>query len=228
MADMMTETPTTPTEGRTSSEAAVTNLLSSSDGAANDPTTGNLQQQREVQQRERFAATVDEGKSADDAKPAEDAKPDGPPETYEFKAPEGKEYDAAVLEPFAEAAREANLTQDAAQKILDRMAPALAARQQEQVTAVRTGWLESSRMDKEFGGERLQENLSAAKRALDSYAAPEFRKLLDDTGLGNHPEVIRMLVRVGKSMNEDSFVSGGAAFKGARDLAAKLYPNTPS
>jgi len=218
MADMMTETPTTPTEGRTSSEAAVTNLLSSSDGAANDPTATN-------QQRERFAPAEN---PAEEDKPAEDAKPDGPPETYEFKAPEGKEYDAAVLEPFAEAAREANLTQDAAQKILDRMAPALAARQQEQVTTVRTGWLESSRADKEFGGERLQENLSAAKRALDSYAAPEFRKLLDDTGLGNHPEVIRMLVRVGKSMNEDSFVKGGAAFKGTHDLAAKLYPNTPS
>ena len=220
MAEMMTETPTTPTEGRTSSEAAVTNLLSSSDGTAKDPTAGTQQQQRE-----RFAPTE---KSEEEDKPAEEAKPDGPPEMYEFKAPEGKEYDNAVLEPFAEAAREANLTQDAAQKILDRMAPALAARQQEQVAAVRTGWLESSRTDKEFGGEKLQENLSAAKRALDSYAAPEFRKLLDDTGLGNHPEVIRMLVRVGKSMNEDSFVSGGAAFKGTHDLAAKLYPNTPS
>ena len=222
MAELMTETPTTPTEGRTSSEAAATNLLSSSDGTAT-----TQQQQRDSQHKERFAGTGEE-KSTEDAKPAEEAKPDGPPETYEFKAPEGKEYDDAVLKPFAEAAREANLTQDAAQKLLDRMAPALAERQQEQVAAVRTGWLESSRADKEFGGDKLQENLSAAKRALDSFAAPEFRKLLDDTGLGNHPEVIRMLVRVGKSMNEDSFVAGGAAFKGSRDLAAKLYPNTPS
>jgi len=219
----MTEPPTTPTEGTTSSEAAATNLLSSRDGAATDPTA------KTQQSRERFAeTTTEDAKSAEEAKLAEDAKPDGPPETYEFKAPEGREYDAAVLTPFAEAAREANLTQDAAQKILDRMAPALAARQQEQVSAVRNGWLDASRTDKEFGGERLQENLSAAKRALDSFAAPELRKLLDDTGLGNHPEVIRMLVRVGKGMNEDSFVSGGAAFKGTRDLAAKLYPNTPS
>ena len=217
MAEAMTETPTTPTEGTTSSEAAARNLLSSS-----DPVATTQQQQRDPQQGERFAATAEE------TKPTEETKSEGVPEKYEFKAPEGKAYDNAVLEPFAEAAREANLTQDAAQKILDRMAPALAARQQEQVAAVRTGWLESSRTDKEFGGDKLQENLSAAKRALDSYAAPEFRKLLDDTGLGNHPEVIRMLVRVGKSMNEDSFVAGGAAFKGTQDLAAKLYPNTPS
>ena len=217
MAELMTETPTTPTEGTTSSEAAARNLLSSSDPAAT-----TQQQQRETQQGERFANTAEE------TKPAEETTSEGVPEKYEFKAPEGKAYDNAVLEPFAEAAREANLTQDAAQKILDRMAPALAARQQEQVAAVRTGWLESSRTDKEFGGDKLQENLSAAKRALDSYAAPEFRKLLDDTGLGNHPEVIRMLVRVGKGMNEDSYVAGGAAFKGTQDLAAKLYPNTPS
>jgi len=223
MAELMTETPTTPTEGRTSSEAAAQNLLSSSDSTAT-----TQQQQRDSQPKERFSATAEETKAAEDAKPAEEAEPDGPPETYEFKAPEGKAYDDAVLKPFAEAAREANLTQDAAQKLLDRMAPALAERQKEQVTAVRTGWLASSKEDKEFGGDKLQENLSAAKRALDSFAAPAFRKLLDDTGLGNHPEVIRMLVRVGKSMNEDSFVAGGAAFKGSRDLAAKLYPNTPS
>lgn len=226
MTESMTETPTTPTEGTTSSEAAVQNLLSSSETAAT-----TQQQQREGQRRERFAATeksAEETEPVDKSKSAEEAKPVGPPETYEFKAPEGREYDNAVLEPFAEAAREANLSQDAAQKLLDRMAPALAARQQEQVTAVRTGWLEASRTDKEFGGERLQENLSAAKKALDSYAAPGFRKLLEDTGLGSHPEVIRMLVRVGKGMNEDSFVAGGGAFKGPRDLAAKLYPNTPS
>lgn len=169
----------------------------------------------------------DAAKAAEEAaRLAAEAKPEGAPETYEFKAPEGKEYDAAVLDTFSKAAKEANLTQDAAQKLLEGMAPALVERQLEQVKAIQTGWAEASKTDKEFGGDKLQENLAVAKKAVETYATPELRKLFDDTGLGNHPEVIRMLFKIGKGMSEDKFVAGGAP-KGAADLAAKLYPNSP-
>lgn len=220
MADLTTtETPTTPTEGTTSSEAAATTLLTSTEAVATP-------EQQQADPAAAAAAAAD--KPAEEAKPAaETPKPEGAPEKYEFKAPDGKEYDAAVLEPFSAAAKEAGLTQAAAQTILEKMAPALAARQSEQVTAVQTGWVNDSKSDKEFGGDSLPANLAIAKTALDTFATPEFRKLLDDTGLGNHPEVIRTLVRVGKGLKEDSFVGGGAT-KGPTDIAAKLYPNSPT
>lgn len=216
-----TETPTTPTEGTTSSEAAATTLLSGTEAAttttaaASDPA--------------KPAAAAAAPAATEEAKPAAETKPEsaGPPETYEFKAPEGKQYDSAVLEPFSAAAKEAGLTQDAAQKLLDTMAPKLAERQSEQVKAVQTGWLEASKSDKEFGNENLQANLVTAKKAYDTFATPELKTLLDTSGLGNHPEVIRLMVRIGKSLSEDGFVAGGAP-KGAADLAAKLYPNTPA
>lgn len=68
-------------------------------------------------------------------KSAED-KPQGAPERYEFTAPEGSELDAAVTDAFAGVAKELNLTQEAAQKVVDKMAPLMAQRQAEQVQAV--------------------------------------------------------------------------------------------
>lgn len=215
MSEQTTATPTTPTEGEATSEAVPANLLASTETVAKP--------------EQQLATLVsDTAKPTEEAKPAEVTKPEGAPESYDFKAPEGKEYDATVLEPFSAAAKEANLTQDAAQKLLNSMAPKLAERQQAQVTAIQTGWLEASKTDKEFGGDKLQENLSTAKKALDTFATPEFKKLLDDTGLGNNPEVIRMLIRVGKNVSEDGFVAGSAAPNGQRNIAAKLYPNTPN
>jgi hypothetical protein len=164
-------------------------------------------------------------KPATEEKPA-DTKPEGAPEKYEFTAPEGKEYDAAVLDTFSEAAKEANLTQDAAQKLLEKVAPALAGRHQEQVDAIRNQWVVDSKADKEFGGDKLQENLGIAKKALDTFGSPEFSALLKDSGMGNHPELIRTMYRIGKAISEDSFVSGQPNNKANLNPATVLYDNT--
>lgn len=168
-----------------------------------------------------------------DAKPAEPAKPEGAPEKYEFKAPEGKEYDSQLVESFSEAAKDANLTQDAAQKLLEKMSPALAARQAEQVQAIQQEWVESSKADKEFGGEKLQENLAVTRKALEAFdpipqgqTTTALRTLLEETGLGNHPEVIRFMYRAGKAISEDKFVAGHPSNTGEVDAAKVLYDNT--
>ncbi|WP_369952273.1 protease [Ralstonia syzygii] len=174
-----------------------------------------------------------------EAKPAEganteseQAKPQGAPEKYEFKAAEGQpEFDPQVIDQFSEVARELNLPQDAAQKVLDKMAPALAARQAEVLETARNQWADEAKADKEFGGDKLNENLAIAKKALDQFGTPELRTLLNESGLGNHPEVLRVFYRAGKAISEDQIVSGGAGAKGSqgpRDLAAALYPNQQS
>jgi hypothetical protein len=157
-------------------------------------------------------------------KPAE-TKVEGAPEKYEFKAPEGKEYDSNVLNAFEAAARESNLTQDAAQKLLDAMTPKIQESQIAQVTAIRREWVESARADKEYGGENLQANLGIAKTAYDRFATPELKSLLDSTGLGSHPEVIRFMYKAGKAISEDTFVSGAAVASRKSSLDV-LYPTT--
>ena len=159
-----------------------------------------------------------------DGKPAPEAetKPQGAPEKYEFKAAEGRTFDPEVLEAYSTVARELNLSQEAAQRVLDAMAPKVAERQQAQIEAVRKEWVSTSKGDKEFGG---------AKKALDTFGTAELRTLLNASGLGDHPEVIRFMYRAGKAISEDRFVGGApAAGKGNpktfTDFADVLYSNT--
>ncbi len=167
-----------------------------------------------------------EGQQAEGANTeGEQAKPESAPEKYEFQAPEGQKFDDTVLGAYSEIAKELNLSQEAAQKVLDKVAPVIQARQAEQIEAVRTAWAESAKTDKEFGGDKLPENLATAKKALDTFGTPELKKLLNESGLGNNPEVIRAFYRAGKAISEDKFVGGKGAPPDAND-ARSLYPNS--
>ena len=152
-----------------------------------------------------------EGKTADDAGKTDDdkGKPEGAPDKYEFQAGEGRQFDDEVIGAFSEVAKELNLSNEAAQKVLDKVAPVLASRQEAQVAEARAQWAADSKADKEFGGDKLQENLAVAKKARDAFATPALVELLDQSGLGDHPEVIRFFVKAGKAISEDNFVAGG-------------------
>lgn len=171
------------------------------------------------------AAPTPGDKPAEGAKPEADTPAPSAPEKYEFKAPEGTEFDASVLAAYSEVAKELNLPQDAAQKVLDKVAPVMAAQQAEAIRAVNAQWLEATKSDKEFGGENLDANIAIAKKALDTFGTPELRALLDTTGLGNNPELIRLCYRAGKAISEDRFVGGNAAPQGAATVAQRMYPN---
>lgn len=147
---------------------------------------------------------------------------EGAPEKYEFKAPEGKEFDSTIIGAYSEVAKELNLPQDAAQKVLDKVAPVIQARQVEQITAAQTAWEKEARSDKEFGGDKLDENLGVAKQALETFGSPELKELLRTSGLGNHPEIIRVLYRVGKATSGDRMVSGQGGATAQHD-ARRLY-----
>ena len=101
-------------------------------------------------------------------------------------------------------------------------------RQAEGLQAQRTEWREQAVADKDFGGDKLADNLAAARRARDAFASPELTQLLEQTGLGDHPEVIRLFVKTGKAMSEDGFVTGraGGATRDARTIysASNMNP----
>lgn len=158
------------------------------------------------------------------AKPDGDKATQGAPEKYEFKT-EG--FQPEVMTEFEGIARELNLPQEAAQKMLDKMGPKIAQAQQDAIQRVQAEWTQAAQTDKEFGGEKLQENLATAKKALETFGSPELVKMLNETGLGNNPEMIRAFYRAGKAISEDKFVPAGSGKgpHGSTDLASKLYPN---
>lgn len=165
--------------------------------------------------------------AATESKPAD--KPEGAPEQYEFVAPEGHKFDDEVLAKYSEVAKELDLSQEKAQKMLDTLAPVVNARQMAQVEEFYSDiggmpdkWADAAKADKEFGGDKLPENMAFVKKAMDTFGTPELRNLLNKTGIGNHPELVRAFYRAGKAISEDSFVGGGASTGNAKD-ARNLY-----
>jgi len=166
-------------------------------------------------------------REAAEAAGAEAAKAAGAPEKYEpFTPPEGTSLDATVMAEFEQAARELNLPQDKAQLFIDKMAPVMAKQQAAQLEKLSTDWAAASTSDKEFGGEKLTENLGYARKAMDTFGTPELKTMLDQTGLGNHPDVVRFMVRAGKALGQDKIVAGGAPASAERSAADVLYPTS--
>ena len=168
-----------------------------------------------------LAKETPEQKTAREAQEAASAAAKAVPEKYDLKVPDGVTRDAAFDTEFSTLAKELKLPQAEAQRLYDLRNKAVAA-QAENIKATQASWLEASKADKEFGGEKLAENMSIAKKALE--LNPAIKQLLNDSRLGDHPEMIRWMYRVGKAMSEDKFVAG-APTAGQVDAAKKLYPN---
>lgn len=187
----------------------------------------------------------------DDA-PQEEKKPEGEkeevkkvplaPEKYEFKVDEKASITPEVMTKFETIARDLDLPQEAAQKMLD-LAPELSkmynAQLIEQANVTVQKWAEDTKKDKELsnGGDKavLEKNLAIAARARDAFASKELVAMLGKfdpvnnpygTGLGNHPEVIRLFTRLGKAISEDNkMVSGSGSPSVEKTHAQKLYSN---
>lgn len=151
------------------------------------------------------------------------------PEKYEFKAPDGVTLDPEIFGEFEGVAKELKLSQEEAQKVTDigaKLAQKWEAKQADVIQQAAAEWAASATADKEYGGDKLTDSLTTAKKALDAFGTPELRTLLNDSRLGNHPEVIRFMVRAGKAISEDRMVTGGAGPATASQNTAKsLYPN---
>lgn len=93
-------------------------------------------------------------------------------------------------------------------------------------------WRDASKKDKEIGGARFDENKAVAHKAMKAFATPDLLKLLDTSGLGNHPELLRLFHRIGTRISEDSSAgtkgtgSAGPAAGSKEAFFAKMYPKS--
>lgn len=168
--------------------------------------------------------------AGDPAKPAEGDKPEegkaeGAPEAYEFKAPEGQELDQAAVEAFTPIAKELNLSNEQAQKLVDLYAAQIKG-QQDAYNAVRDGWVSSVKNDPEIGGAKLEGNLAVAAKAIDQFGGPELRQALNETGVGDNPAIVKFMIKVGRAISEDNFPRGSSGDPGGGKSPAEiLYPS---
>lgn len=179
------------------------------DGAPSTPAEGTQQ-----------AADTQATAPATQADPATDAAPAAP---FEYQAPEGVELDQDALGEFKALVHEEKLPAETAKKLAD-IAVKMAQKQADSHRTLVEGWAESVKADKEIGGDKLPQTLAVAKKALD-LAPPGMKDLLNSTGMGNHPDVVRWAYAIGQKLSEDTFVKSGAPAAGERSLEKRLFPN---
>lgn len=153
-----------------------------------------------------------EGDPKDGEDDDDDPKEGAPDEYEDFEFSEDTAVDEEAVGQLKEIAKELNLSQADAQKfasMADGLSQKWAQGVQQHVLDTRIGWREASQADKEFGGDALNENLAVAQQGRDAFGTPELKQLLDDTGIGDNPEVIRYFYRVGKANSEHGFAKAG-------------------
>lgn len=170
---------------------------------------------------------------------------DDVPEAYELKVTtkdaEGKdvdvEIDPVLLEKATPVLKDVGLTNEQANKVAS-LVPEIQARieqkQADDFAAMKAQWAKDAQADTEIGGANWKETQNLAAKALDKFIGPAvndkgeknpFRQMLDDTGLGNHPEMIRAFRNVGAAIAEDGSMprSDHAIQKKSRE--EELYPD---
>lgn len=166
-----------------------------------------------------------------DVKTEDSVAPLGAPEKYEFTLPEGFAK-GELMGELESVAKELNLPQAEAQKLVDlgiKQRSEFVKQQQDSVATMQEAWITSTKADKEFGGDKLDQNMAVAKKALDAFGTPELRTLLIESGLGNHPEIIRAFYRAGQKISDDTHVSAGTGVTAKSASAAdRLYANQNS
>ena len=150
-------------------------------------------------------------KATEPAKPAAEAKP----VEYDLKLPENSPLTKEDLDARAKSAKERGLTKEQAEaelKTENDVAVRTMARFQEQqnqtVKAEQVKWVDSIKNDPELGGDRYNQTVAEASRAFKATASPELQEIIRKSGLGNHPEYVRQMAKIGRMMAEDTVVPG--------------------
>lgn len=142
------------------------------------------------------------------------------PESYAVTPPEGFTLDPKAMELFDPVFRKLTLTNEGAQELVN-AAPAFVSHIRDQVAggvvadvvAARKAWADEAAADPEIGGAKFDESKALAAKAFDrlGFASDgKFRTFLKESGLGNHPEMIRAMVKMGRAIGEDGFDRGEA------------------
>lgn len=174
--------------------------------------------------------TPPEGTPPDDGTVLTDSDgPQGAPESYaDFTVPDGMDINTGLLEKAQPIFKELGLSQIQSQQLVNMYATQIQAESQansDSYNQTVKDWVDEAKGDSEIGGAAFDENVGLAKRGIDSFGTPKLVEVLNQTGLGNHPEFIRLFTRIGKTIKEDDPGATGGATGEELSGAEILYPD---
>lgn len=166
----------------------------------------------------------------DQAKPAGEADP----KVYDLTLPENSPLTKEDLDARVKSAKERGLTKEQAEAELktenDVAVRTMTRAQQQQEANVKTEqakWVDLIKNDPELGGDKYKQTVVEASRAFKATASPELQEIIRKSGLGNHPEYVRQMAKIGRMMAEDTVIPGrSGAVPQAKTTAEAWYGKT--
>lgn len=140
-----------------------------------------------------------------EAKPNEDIK--------EVTLPENAVIGESDLASIKEYAKEHGLTNKQAQALVEKQNKTVSEYVERQVEAYKTeiaGYEGAIKADKEMGGTNYNRTVELSNRALNGLASEGLINKLNESGMRNHPELVRFLAKIGSHLSDDQMVNPNA------------------
>lgn len=166
-----------------------------------------------------------------------DAIKTGPDGLDTLAGVEGFEYAEGEIDDLKALCKEHSLPVEAAKAVLDWQAKFAKVADEKRAADLQGEMTEFVRKEsdknfdlvrKEWGTDpaAVAENEAAVARAMRAFADDGFRKLMNESGLCNHPDVVRFVLKVGKAISDDRFIVGRNGGGAKPDLAHRMFPGS--
>jgi len=119
-------------------------------------------------------------------------------------------YNPEQTEYFRGLAHQLGLNNQQAEVLFDAYAESINGMQQQDAEAFEQFEVDNLKSLQSEWGDNFNSNLELARRAFMNFATPEAVEVIEQTGLGNHPEILKVFSQVGALLQEDSILPGSS------------------
>lgn len=149
---------------------------------------------------------------------------------YTFKDKDGNDVtEGEYIGHVKGIAKDLGLSKEQAQKFYEQAQDKVNEINTQALENAKVEWINQTLADEEIGGQHLTESRTNALKAIRSFGSNEFKELLINTGIIEHPEIVRFLSRVGKATSaDDKFINGAKPNSQKQSFLREIYgKNSP-
>jgi hypothetical protein len=130
----------------------------------------------------------------------------------EYVLPEDPAIDG-IKDWYKDVALKANLTNEQAKIVIEDYVALERSCNEERIKAIEIQQKDVIEELKKDFGSAFEQRIEIAKQAVKQFGGDDIVNILNETGLGNNPKVIKMFAEIGKSLQEDKIISSDKAEK---------------
>lgn len=163
-----------------------------------------------------------------DGEQGQQGQQDQIPTEYKFVREDGQEVSAEETQTFTEISTDLKLNQEQAQKLYSIANQKVNEMNMTRLAQAKAAWEKAITVDAELGGTNLNQTKRNVAIAMKHFGTDNFKDLLIRTGLGSHPEMVRVFNKIGMAIgNDQTFINGNSRAK-PKDNPYPLYEGVSS